>query len=60
MKYFVCSEFSANSPIQIQATQGLLSDVMDRALFLNIANYSGEEIMLAPKTALAKIFFYFQ
>ena len=60
MKYFVCSEFSANSPIQIQATQGLLSDIMDRALFLNIANYSGGEITIAPKTALAKIFFYFQ
>ena len=60
MKYFISSEFSIDSPIQIQSSQGLLTNILDSSLFLNIVNYSSEKIVIAPKTALGKIFFYFQ
>ena len=59
MKYFFVSELNPNSFIQIQVTYGMLSDLLSKPLFLNIANYSSEDIEIPEKTPLAKIFFHF-
>ena len=60
MKYYISSEFISNSFLQIQPQEGLLTDILDRIVVLNIANYSNDDYILAPKTVLGKIFFYFQ
>ena len=60
MKYYITSEFASTSFLQILPQEGLLSDVLDKLLVLDIANYSSEDFQLAPKTVLGKIFFYLQ
>lgn len=60
MKYYITSEFASNSFLQILPQEGLLSDILDKILILDIANYSSNNFILAPKTVLGKIFFYFQ
>ena len=59
MKYFLVSELNPNSFIQIQVTYGMLSDLLTKPLFLNIANYHSEEFEIPEKTLLCKIFFHF-
>ena len=59
MKYFIVSELRPDSFIQVQVTYGMLSDLLTKPLFLNIANYSSEEIDIPEKTALCKIYFHF-
>ena len=57
MKYYITSEFASNSFLQIQPQEGLLIDILDKILILNIGNYSNDNFILAPKTVLGKIFF---
>ena len=59
MKFFISSEFASGSFIQLQPTQGLLTDILDKKLYLNVVNYSNEDFILPPNTALGKIYFYF-
>lgn len=59
MKYFISSDFATYSFIQVQPVQGSLDDILDRKLYLNIANYSSEDFNLAANTPLGKIYFYF-
>lgn len=59
MKYHITSECASNSYLQILPQEGLLSDIIDKILILDIANYSSNNFILAPKTVLGKIFFYF-
>ena len=59
MKYFIVSELRPDSFIQVQVTYGMLSDLLTKPLFLNIANYSSEEIDIPEKTSLCKIYFHF-
>ena len=59
MKYFIISELPPDSFLQVQVTHGMLSDLLSKPIFLNVANYSSEEIIVPLNTPLCKILFYF-
>ena len=59
MKYFIVSELRPDSFIQVQVTYGMLSDLLSKPIFLNIANFSSEDINIPEKTLLCKIYFHF-
>lgn len=59
MRYFLVSESCPEAFIQTQVTHGMLTDLLSKQIFLNVANYSDQEIILHSKTPLCKIFFYF-